>query len=154
MVGTMGQDVRIEPGHIGPMCKRNWRMSCGALAHGSIINEASATGGWCPWLAQGDSNVTVWLLIYGAGIVPALAAISLFAFVRRESHQMPPRAVAKLAMSAGLVWPLLAIAGVQVVGLLVLKAALGLVRGRGDDAVATVEATAVPMLQPLAAAAA
>ena len=86
-------------------------------------------------------------MIYGAGIVPAFALISLLAFMRRESHRMPPRAVAQLTVSAGLVWPLLAVAGVQFAGLLVLKAALGLVRGRGDD---VVEAPAVPMLQPMA----
>jgi hypothetical protein len=98
--------------------------------------------------------MVVWLLIYGAGIVPALAAISLTAFVRRGAHQMPPRAVAKLTMSAGLVWPLLAIAGVQVVGLLILKTALGVVRGGGDKSAPTADAKAIPMLQPLAAAAA
>jgi len=98
--------------------------------------------------------VAIWLSIYVAGIVPAFAAMLLTAFTRRESHQMSPRAVAQLTMSAGLVWPLLAVAGIQVAGLLVLKAALGVVRGAGDEASATPETTAVPVLQPLAVAAA
>ncbi|KQY07863.1 hypothetical protein ASD37_07680 [Mycobacterium sp. Root135] len=95
-----------------------------------------------------------WFFIYGAGILPALAAMSLIAFVRRESHQMPPRAVAQLTMSASLVWPLLAVAGVQIAGLLILKTALGLVRSGGDKLPPTADTDAAPMLQPLAAAAA
>ena len=102
----------------------------------------------------GGLELAVWLFIYGAGIVPALAAMSLIAFVRRESHQMPSRAVAQLTMSAGLVWPLLAVAGVQVAGLLILKTALGLVRSGGDKSAPTADTDAAPMLQPLAAAAA
>jgi hypothetical protein len=98
--------------------------------------------------------VIVWLLIYGAGIVPALAAISLIAFVRRDSHQMPSRAVAQLTMSAGLVWPLLAIAGVQIAGLLIFKTALGTVRGGGDKSASTADTDSAPTLQPLAAVAA
>ena len=95
--------------------------------------------------------MAIWLLIYGAGILPAFAAISLFAFMRRESHRMPPRAVAQLTISAGLVWPLLAVAGVQVAGLLVLKGALGLVRGRGDGADVTAPMPALPMPQSMVA---
>ncbi|MCV7421505.1 hypothetical protein H7K45_13235 [Mycobacterium yunnanensis] len=67
---------------------------------------------------------------------------------------MPRRTVTQLTVSAGLVWPLLAVAVVQIGGLLVLKAALGLVRGSVDDAAVTVEVPAVPMPQPLAAVAA
>ncbi|MCV7136608.1 hypothetical protein H7J06_26940 [Mycobacterium hodleri] len=59
-----------------------------------------------------------------------------------------------MTFSASLVWPLLAIAGVQVASLLVLKTALGLVRGRGHEAIATPDGPGVPVLQPLAVAAA
>ena len=135
-------------------CKPHLALILRSSTARSIIDEASATGGWCPWPALGDSNVIAWLFIYGAGIVPALAAMSLIAFVRRASHQMPPRAVAQLTMSASLVWPLLAVAGVQIAGLLILKTALGLVRGGGDNLATIDDTDAATMLQPLAAAAA
>lgn len=67
---------------------------------------------------------------------------------------MPLRTIALLTFSACLAWPLLAIAGVQVVALLVLKTALGVVRGHGDEAGDTADVATVPVLQPLAAAAA
>lgn len=102
----------------------------------------------------GVEDVAIWLLIYVAGIVPALLVLSLIAFMRRESHQMSRRSVAQLAVSAGLVWPLLAVAVVQIGGLLVLKAALGLVRGRGDAVDVAVEMPAVPVAQPMVAVAA
>jgi len=98
--------------------------------------------------------VAVWLYIYGAGIVPVLFVLSLIAFLRRESHQMSRRSVTQLAVSAGLVWPLLMVAVVQVGGLLILKAALGLVRGRGDALDVAIEVPAVAMSQPIAAVAA
>ncbi|KAA0098794.1 hypothetical protein CIW49_12910 [Mycolicibacterium sp. P1-18] len=97
--------------------------------------------------------MAVWLLVYGAGVVPAIAVMALIALMRRDTHQMPSGAMAKLTVSAGLVWPLLAIAGVQVAGLLVLKTALGLVRAGGDKSEPTADTHAAPMPQPLAVAA-
>ena len=98
--------------------------------------------------------MVVWLVVYTAGFVFALGAVASIAHTRRTSHQMSRRNVALLTLAAGLLWPLLAVAGLQVAGLVVLKTALGVVHGRGDEAVATVEADTVPALLPLAAAAA
>ena len=117
--------------------------------------KVAPPGGVVPGVgAGGVENMAVWLFIYGVGIVPALLVLSLIAFIRRESHQMSRRSVAQLAASAGLVWPLLAVAVVQIGGLLVLKAALGLVRGRDDAVHVAEEMPAVPVVQPMVAVAA
>ncbi len=120
------------------------------------MREAIATGGVVSVDGAGGSNVSVWLSIYLVGLLPAAGLIASIAFSRRTSHKMPPRMVARVTFSASLVWPLLAIAGVQVASLLVLKTALGLVRGgRGHEAIATPpDGPGVPVLQPLAVAAA
>ncbi len=94
-----------------------------------------------------------WLLFYSVGCVPVMFAVSCIAFTKRASHQMGRRHIALMSFSAGLLWPLLAIAGMQAVALLILKTALGLVRG-GSSAVERVETPAVASLPPMTAAAA
>ncbi|TQR85375.1 hypothetical protein D8S82_17255 [Mycobacterium hodleri] len=80
-------------------------------------------------------------------------AVSCIAFMKRASHQMRRHAMVRLSFAAGLLWPLLALAGVQAVALLILKTALGFVRG-GSSAVDGVETPAVASLTPAPAAAA
>lgn len=92
-----------------------------------------------------------WLLFYFIGCVPVVLAVSCIAFTKRMSHQMGRHATVLLSFAAGLLWPLLAIAGVQVVALLILKTALGSVRSLGSSAVGRVETSAVANLTPAVA---
>lgn len=69
-----------------------------------------------------------WLYYYLIGCLPAMLAIALVAYRRRESHGMRIRTVANLSVSAGMVWPLLALAVTQVVGLLLLAKVFELIR--------------------------
>ena len=78
-------------------------------------------------------------------------AVSCIAFTKRMSHQMGRHATVRLSFAAGLLWPLLAVAGVQVVALLILKTALGSVRSLGSSAVERVETPAVANLTPAVA---
>lgn len=89
-----------------------------------------------------------WLLIYSLGFVLAALAIALLAFQRRGSNDMQTRAVAQLAVPAGLVWPLLVVAGIQVAGLLILKTALGSVRSSVSSDPKSVEAPALKSVAP------
>ena len=77
-------------------------------------------------------------------------AVSCIAFTKRASHQMGRHAIVQLSFAAGLMWPLLAVAGVQALGLFILKMALGLVRA-GTSAVERAEAPAVASLTPVVA---
>ena len=89
-----------------------------------------------------------WLLFYFVGCVPVMFAVSCIAFTKRASHQMGRRAIAQLTFAAGLLWPLLAVAGVQAVALLILKTALGLVRSLGGCTAERAEVPAVASLTP------
>jgi len=80
--------------------------------------------------------------------------VSSIAFTKRASHQMGRYATAGLSLAAGLLWPLLAVAAVQAVALLILKTALGSVRGLGSGAAGSVETPAVASLSPAPVAAA
>lgn len=80
-----------------------------------------------------------------------MSAVSWVAFTKRSSHQMGRDATLRLSFAAGLLWPLLAVAGVQVVALLILKTALGSVRSLGSS---TAEVPAVASLTPAPVAAA
>ena len=95
-----------------------------------------------------------WLLLYCVGCVPAMFAVGFVAFTKRASHQMGRDATVRLSLAAGLLWPLLAVAGVQVVALLILKTALGSVRSLGSGTAERVEAPAVASLTPAPVAAA
>ena len=92
-----------------------------------------------------------WLLFYSVGCVPVMFAVSCIAFTKRASHQMGRHATARLSFAAGLLWPLLAVAGVQVVALLILKMALGSVRTIGSRAFAHAESPVVATLTPAVA---
>ena len=88
-----------------------------------------------------------WLLFYFVGCLPVMFAVSCIAVTKRAEHQMGRHAIARLSFAAGLLWPLLAVAGVQALGLLILKTALGLVRV-GASAAKRAEAPAVATLTP------
>ena len=92
-----------------------------------------------------------WLLFYFIGCLPVVFAVSCIAFKKRLSHQMGRHATVRLTLAAGLLWPLLAVAGVQVVALLILKTALGSVRSLGSSAVGLVETPEVSSLTPAVA---
>ena len=81
-------------------------------------------------------------------------AVSCIAFTKRASHQMGRHAIARLSFAAGLLWPLLAVAGVQVAALLILKTALGSVRSIGSSTAEGAEVPAVASLTPAPVAAA
>lgn len=98
--------------------------------------------------------MAVWLIVYGAGFIVTTVGVAFAAHSRRGLHEMAFRTVTLLTLCSGLIWPLLAFAGVQIAGLLIVKTALGLLRGSGDEAIATVDATPVLVLEPLAVAAA
>ena len=89
-----------------------------------------------------------WLLFYFIGCVPVMFAVSCIAFTKRASHQMGRHATARLSFVAGMLWPLLAVAGVQAVALLILKTALGSVRSLGSSAAESVETPAMASLTP------
>lgn len=95
-----------------------------------------------------------WLLFYAIGCVAVMSAVSWVAFTNRSSHQMGRDATLRLSFVAGLLWPLLAVAGVQVVALLILKTALGSVRSLGSGTAEGAEVPAVASLTPAPAAAA
>ena len=80
-----------------------------------------------------------------------MIAVAFIAFTKRASHQMGRPAVARLSFVAGLLWPLLAVAGVQAMVLLILKAALGSVRTVGSSASARDETPVVATLTPAVA---
>ena len=73
--------------------------------------------------------MAIGLSFYLAGCVPAILAVALIAFNRRASHGMELRAVTALTVFSGLIWPLLAVAALQVVVLLVPVKVLRAVRG-------------------------
>ena len=91
-----------------------------------------------------------WLLFYSVGGVAVVFAVACIAFTKRASHQMGRHAAVRLSFVAGLMWPLLAVAGVQVLGLLILKATLGLVR-IGTSTLDRAETPAVATLTPAVA---
>lgn len=91
-----------------------------------------------------------WLLFYSVGCVAVMLAVACIAFTKRDSHQMGRPATARLSFAAGLLWPLLAVAGVQALGLLILKTALGLVR-IGTSTLDRAETPAVATLTPAVA---
>jgi hypothetical protein len=76
-------------------------------------------------------------------------AVGLIAYRRRTSHQMGRLGAIQLAFAAGLVWPLLAVAGIQAAALLILKAAFGSVRSLSSIASGSAES---PPLASVAAA--
>ena len=75
-------------------------------------------------------------------------AVGFVAFTKRASHQMGRHAAVQLSFAAGLLWPLLAVAAMQAMALLILKAALGSVRSLGSSAAESVEAPAASNLTP------
>ena len=95
-----------------------------------------------------------WLIFYSVVCVPVMFAVGSIAVTKRASHQMGRHAIARLSFSAGLLWPLLAVAGVQVVALLILKTALGSVRSLGTSAVEHADTPALVSLAPAPVAAA
>jgi hypothetical protein len=80
-----------------------------------------------------------WLYFYVIGCLPAMLLVALVAYQRRESHRMGLRSVAHLAISAGVVWPLLALASVQVLGLLMLAKVFDVLRSIGHRTTEPVE---------------
>jgi len=98
--------------------------------------------------------MAIWLLLYSVGCIPVMFAVGCVAFTKRASHQMGRHATARLSFAAGLLWPLLAVAGVQAVALLILKTALGSVRSLGGSAAERAEVPAVASLTPAPVAAA
>jgi len=78
-------------------------------------------------------------------------AVSCIAFKKRASHQMGRHAVARLSFAAGLLWPLLMVAGVQALALLFLKTALGAVRSLGGGVLTPAETPAIATLAPTVA---
>ena len=95
-----------------------------------------------------------WLLFYSVGCVAVMFAVSWVAFTKRSSHQMGREATLRLSFVAGLLWPLLAVAGVQVAALLILKTALGSVRSIGSSTAEGAEVPALSSLTPAPIAAA
>lgn len=79
-------------------------------------------------------------------------AVSCIALTKRASHQMGRRATAQLTFAAGLLWPLLAVAGAQAVALLILKTALGSVRSRSGSTAERAEVPAEARLTPASVA--
>ncbi len=95
----------------------------------------------------------VLIVAYLLGCLIATATTALVARSKRASHEMSREEVALLAVVAGVVWPLLAVAGVQAVGLLGLAKSLHLMKsiaghGQGQP---TVDDTAVTLASHAAA---
>jgi predicted lysophospholipase L1 biosynthesis ABC-type transport system permease subunit len=72
-----------------------------------------------------------WLYLYLVGCLPVMLAVALIAFERRKSHGMRSQAVTQLTLFGGPLRLLLAVAAVQVIGLLVLAKVLGSARALG-----------------------
>jgi hypothetical protein len=68
------------------------------------------------------------IVFYLFGCVSIMVATVLAAIAKQESHGMTLTEVAVLTLSAGFLWPLLAVALVQVAGLLGLAKGPGLLR--------------------------
>ena len=68
-------------------------------------------------------------VVYVLGWPFVMATLAIVAYQRRETHGMTPAAAALLALVAGMVWPLLAVAAVQI-GLVGLATLPGRLRSR------------------------
>jgi nitrate reductase NapE component len=94
----------------------------------------------------------VLIVAYLLGCLIATATTALVARSKRASHEMSREEVALLAVVAGAVWPLLAVAGVQAVGLLGLAKSLHLMKSiAGHDQKQPTADTAVTLASHAAA---
>lgn len=82
----------------------------------------------------------VFVLLYLFGSLFTASTAALAATMMRQRHDMSPAAMAVLTLSAGVLWPLLAVAAVQAGVLLGLGKGLGVLRWRisGSEEPATV----------------
>jgi len=69
------------------------------------------------------------LEIYLSGSLLAMIAVAMIAVKRRKVHGLRARAAFQLTVAAGLSWPLLVIAAVQVLALAMLTHGLDVVHG-------------------------
>ncbi|BDX34240.1 hypothetical protein TUM20985_47870 [Mycobacterium antarcticum] len=90
-----------------------------------------------------------WLLFYLVGFIPAFMVIGVIAFRRRASHGMGLSAVTALTVFSGLIWPLLAVAALQVVVLVVPVKALRAVQSLGGHVVPPVAEHKLTSVEPV-----
>lgn len=100
------------------------------------------------WVSRG-LDMASWLLFYLVGFIPAFMVIGVIAFRRRASHGMGLSAVTALTVFSGLIWPLLAVAALQVVVLVVPVKALRAVQSLGGHVVPPVAEHKLTSVEPV-----
>jgi hypothetical protein len=144
---------QLSPRFAGP----GGRGRVAAVAVGIVASRASRLGG-CQAsppvsimksaIAAGGVEMVYWLLLYLFGCLPAMLAVAVIASRRRKCHGMGPRATIQLTLLAALAWPLLAVAGIQLIGLVAVAKLPSLIRALGKHAPEPADVPASKSVEP------
>jgi hypothetical protein len=153
-VRTQLPGSHLSPRFAGP----GGRGRVAAVAVGIVASRASRLGG-CQAsppvsimksaIAAGGVEMVYWLLLYLSGCLPAMLAVAVIALRRRKCHGMDPRATVQLTLLAALAWPLLAVAGVQLIGLVAVAKLPSLIRGLASHGAGTAADVASASVEPV-----